>query len=434
MTRILRGQVLRFIDDPFSAGPDAALLHETDGAIVIKDGQIVDVGPAATTVPPDVDTQIEHHRDRLILPGFIDCHVHFPQYHIIASYGARLFDWLRTYTFPEEMRFADPAYAQAVAAKFLDQLARHGTTSASVYATVHPGSVTALFEAAEARGMRIATGKMMMDRSAPAALRDTAQSAYDDSAALAATWHGRGRATYVISPRFAPTSTREQLQAAGALWRAFPTAGLQTHLSEQIDEVAQVQADFPDAEGYLDVYDRAGLVGPGANLGHAIHLENNEIARMREAGAAVSHCPTSNQFLGSGLFDLATLRRGDDPIPVGLATDIGGGSSLSMLATMRSAYEVAQLRGRTLHPVEALYLATCGSAQVMRLTHCVGNIATGLEADIVIVDPAATPMLADRTQRCESISEVLFALMVLGDDRCIAETISGGTTLYARHP
>ncbi|MEM9028272.1 MAG: guanine deaminase [Pseudomonadota bacterium] len=428
----VRGQVVTLIDDPFVVSPTDAIQFWSDGVVVMRDGLIEAVGAADDVLPAWPGISVERFADDLILPGFVDCHVHYPQLGVIASYGARLFDWLNTYTFPEELKFSDPQYASTIAERFLDELARNGTTSACVYATVHSASVTALFEAAEARGIRIATGKMMMDRNAPPDLTDTVQSSYDESIALAGMWHGRGRLTYAVSPRFAPTSTPEQLEAAGAVWDAYPDALLQTHMSEQTDELKTVADLFPSTRDYLDVYESAGLARPGANFGHAVHLTDRECDALRGAGAGISHCPTSNLFLGSGLFDLAGLRNGTDAVPVGLGTDVGGGTSFSMLATMQDAYKIAQLRDTSLHPICAFYLATVGSAAVMRMTDKVGNLERGREADLIVLDPKATPVLAERCGRVETISDVLFALMILGDDRVVKRTVSAGKTLYAR--
>ena len=428
----LRGQLVRFIGDPFVVKPSSAISHETDGAIVIKDGLIAGVGPAGEVLQRWPEANVETVGTGLILPGFIDCHVHYPQFRIIASYGARLFEWLKTYTFPEELRFADPDYARQIADAFLETLVRNGTTSASVYATVHAHSAEILFEAASRRDMRIATGKMMMDRDAPDGLLDTAQSGYDDSAKLARTWHGKGRATYAISPRFAPTSTPEQLEAAAALWDAYPDALMQTHLAEQPEELAKVKSLFPDTRDYLDVYEQAGLLRPGANFGHAIYLSARERSAICEADAAISHCPTSNLFIGSGIFDLKSLKEVAQSVRIGLATDVAGGSSFSMLATMKAAYEIAQLNHSTLHPVQAWYLATTGSARVMRLQDQVGNLDTGMEADIVVLDTGDNPTLEMRLRQAEKIEDVLFAYMILGDERSIASTYVSGQLQHTR--
>ena len=354
----------------------------------------------------------------LLLPGFVDAHVHYPQTAMIASWGKRLIDWLNTYTFPEEMRFADPGYAQDIAGRYLDLALAHGTTSMASYCTIHPGSVDALFEAAEARGMAVVAGKTCMDRNAPEGLRDTAQSAYDDSLALLERWDRRGRARYAITPRFSPTSSPEQLEALGALWAAHPACLMQTHLSEQTDEIEWVRSLFPGARDYLDTYERFGLLGPNGLYGHAIHLEAREVDRLAEVGAAVAHCPTSNTFIGSGLCDVQGLMaRG---IPVGLATDTGGGSSFSMLRTMAAAYEVAQLRGVALHPAHLLWLATEGAAEAIGRGGELGTLKEGAAADLVVLDLASTPAIAQRSTRAEDLWEALFPTILMGDDRAIA--------------
>jgi guanine deaminase len=368
----------------------------------------------------------------LILPGFVDAHMHYPQTGIVASWGKRLIDWLNTYTFPEEMRFADPAYARDVADRTLDLALAHGTTTLCSFCTIHEGSADAFFEAAEARGMRVVAGRTCMDRdTAPPGLRDTAQSAHDESARLIARWHGRGRASYAITPRFSPTSTPQQLEALGALWSANPTCLMQTHLSEQVDEVAWVRSLYPEARDYLDTYERYGLLGARGLYGHAIHLEPREVGRLGEVGAAVVHCPTSNTFIGSGLFDLSGLKaRG---IAVGLATDTGGGSSFSMLRTMAAAYEVAQLRGVAVHPSQLLWLATEGSARALHLEGVVGRLAPGAEADLVVLDLASTPAIAQRSARAGDLWEAVFPTLMMGDDRAVRATWVAGQEV-ARGP
>ena len=429
---VLRGITLSFRADPFEVGPEAAFVHEADGAVLMRDGLIADAGPAAGVIKRHPGIPVEHHPNAVIMAGFVDCHAHYPQVGVIASYGAQLIEWLEKYTFPAEMAFADPKVAARAAKLYLDQILANGTTTASIYCTSHPGSVDAIFAAAEKQGVRIAAGKVMMDRNAPKALLDTAELGYEESKSLIARWHGRARATYVVSPRFAPTSTEAQLEAASALWREHPATLMQTHMSESPVEIAWVKRLFPREKDYLGVYERYGLIGPGANFGHAIHLTAREKKRLRESGSGVSHCPTSNTFIGSGLFDLAGLRDNKTPIPVGLATDVGGGSSFSMLQTMKSAYEIAQLRGYSLHPVKAFYLATLGSARVMQLDGKIGNLATGHEADVVVLDLAATPLIAERTRNARDIAEALFILMILGDDRAIRQTYSGGRLVHDR--
>lgn len=420
---IISGRILTFDDAPLSS-PEAQAARLTHGCVLVENGLIAAVGDSASIALAAPDARIEDRGEDIIAPGFVDCHNHYPQTRIIASWGKRLIDWLNGYTFPEEMRFGDPAYAGAVAADYLDLLIANGITSASAYCTIHPESADALFTAAERRGMRMTAGKVMMDRNAPDRLRDDPRSAYDLSKALIERWAGRGRLTYAVSPRFAPTSTPEQLEAAGALWAEHPDLPMQTHLSEQPEEIAWMKELFPHDEDYLAVYERYGLCGPGAIMGHAIHLTNRERASLQATGAGVAHCPTSNSFIGSGLCDVAGLARAD--VSIGLATDVGGGSSFSMLTTMKAAYEIGQLRGQSLSPAFLWRLATEGSARVMRQDRFIGRIAPGMEADLIALDTKATPVLAQRAARAQSASDLLFALMILGDDRAVAECWIGG--------
>ena len=430
-TTLHLGQLLRFTGDPFAEGV-AAARHDSHGALAVAGGRILDAGPAGALRRAYPQARIEDHGAHLLLPGFIDAHVHYPQTAIIASWGKRLIDWLNTYTFPEEMRFGDPDHARHVADTYLDLALANGTTTMCSFCTIHPESVTAFFEAAAARDMRVLGGKTCMDRNAPEGLRDTAQSAHDDSKALLERWHGTGRAAYVITPRFSPTSTRDQLDALGALWAEHPDCLMQTHLSEQTDEIAWVRRLFPEARDYLDTYERAGLLGPGAVFGHAIHLEPRERDRLRETGAALVHCPTSNTFIGSGVFDMAArLREGQR---VGLATDTGGGSSFSMLRTMAAAYELGQLAGSALHPATLLWLATEGSARALRIENRVGSLAAGKEADFIALDLASTPAIAQRAARAGDIWEALFPTIMMGDDRAIAGTWVAGRRLHPAPP
>ena len=416
---LILGRILSYSADPFAEGPSAARLDE---AVLVREGRVAEVGgrDLRTRHP---QAEVVEYGDDLVSAGFVDAHAHYPQTGIVASWGKRLIDWLNAYTFPEEMRFADPAYAAEVAGRFLDLALAHGTTTVCSFCTIHPESVDAFFEAAEARGMAAASGKTCMDRNAPEGLRDSARSAYDDSKTLLERWHGRGRAVYAVTPRFAPTSTREQLEALGALWAQHPDCPMQTHLSEQTDEVAWVADLFPEARDYLDVYDAAGLVGPGAMFGHAIHLSERERARLADSGAAVVHCPTSNTFIGSGLFDVGLRDRG---IEVGLATDIGGGSSFSMLRTMAAAYEIGQLRGRPVHPSALWWLATEGSARALRMKDRIGGIAPGRMADLVVWDLASTPAIAQRAARAEDVWEAVFPTIMLGDDRAVRDVWIAG--------
>jgi guanine deaminase len=426
---IIRGPLIRFAGDPFDIG-SAALVYDADGALVVEDGLIVAAGSAEAVLrarPGEV-----RRTPHLIAPGFVDCHMHYPQIGVIASHGAQLVDWLNRYTFPEEARFADPAHAARAAEASLDEQLRHGVACAASFCTVHARSVDAYFEAAARRGVCAVGGKVMMDRNAPPELCDTAETAHEQSAALIARWHGAGRAVYAISPRFAPTSSPAQLEAAGALWAAHPDCILQTHLSENPAEVEWVAALHPEAPDYLGVYERHGLVGPRAVFGHAIHLTARERAALAERGAAVAHCPSSNRFLGSGACDVAGLIGAG--VRVGLASDTGGGSSYSPFATMRAAYEVAQSRGAALSPVELWWLATAGAARALWLEDRIGNLAPALEADFLLLDLAATPIMRHRVGRAGDIGEVMFAAIVLGDDRAVAETWSGGRCVHARDP
>jgi guanine deaminase len=417
---LLLGQVLCFDGDPF-VSPDAAQVL-TQGAVLVDQGKIAAVGNAGDLRARFPQARIHDHGSRLISAGFIDAHVHYPQTAIIASWGKRLIDWLNTYTFPEEMRFNDPAYAAEIANRYLDLVLARGTTTVCSYATIHPESVDAIFTAAQTRGMRVFAGKTCMDRNAPEGLRDTPQSAYDDSKRLLEKWHGVDRLSYVITPRFSPTSTPEQLAALGALWREYPDCLMQTHLSEQTDEIAWVKDLFPQSRDYLDTYEAQGLLREGAVYGHAIHLTDREKARLIEAGASLVHCPTSNTFIGSGLFDMGLARS----LRVGLATDTGGGSSFSMLRTMAAAYEVGQLRGQSLHPSQLWWLATQGSARALRCEDRIGNIAVGMEADLVVIDLASTSAIEQAARRAETLWQALFPTIMMGDDRAVAEVWLAG--------
>ena len=420
---ILSGLILHTHADPFETSPSEALTVSS-GAILVADGMIAKVGEVSALRAAHPEAEVRDHGEALICPGFVDAHAHYPQTGIVASWGKRLIDWLESYTFPEEARFGDPAYARRIADLYLDLLLSNGTTCVASFCTSHPESVEAFFAAAQARGMRVLAGKTCMDRNAPGALLDTPTRAHDESAELIGRWHGRGRLGYAISPRFTPTSTEAQLEALGALWAAHPGCAMQTHLSEQADEVAWVRDLVPEARDYLDTYERHGLIGPGAMFGHAIHLTARERARLAESGSAVIHCPTSNTFIGSGLFALADRRR--DGIPVGLATDTGGGSSFSMLRTMAAAYEIGQLSGTALHPAQLLWLATAGSARAMRLEGRIGRVAAGMEADFVVLDLASTPAIAQRAARADDPWEAIFPTLMMGDDRAVLATYVAG--------
>ncbi|WP_299362236.1 guanine deaminase [uncultured Paracoccus sp.] len=420
MQTLIRGRVLGFHADPAETTTSYAW-HE-DGAILIEDGRIVAVGDHADLARAGV-AEIDH-RPCLVMPGFIDPHIHFPQVQVIASWGAQLLDWLTTYTFPEEARFADPDHAARMAEAFLDQLIAHGTTTACAFGSVHPGSVDALFAAAAARDMALIAGKVMMDRNAIPAVQDSARQSYDDSKALIGRWQGSGRLRYAITPRFAITSTPEQLAAAGALAAEHPDLHIQTHLSENRDEIDYTLRLYPQARDYLDIYDAHGLLGPNSLMGHAIHLSPREIARMAETGTRAIHCPTSNLFLGSGLFDEAGLRAAG--VVSGVATDVGGGTSYSMLQTLNESYKVLQLRGQNLHPLAAFHWATRGNAIALGMQDRIGTLAPGSDADLVVLDCRATPAMALRAERIGTLAEELFLLQIMGDDRAVVQTYVAG--------
>ena len=424
----IRGPALTFSGDPFRDGLERTLLHEPDAIVAMQDGRITHFGPAARIAPllPTGVAIRDFGKDALISAGFIDTHVHFPQAPMIASHGAQLLDWLDRYTFPTELKFADRAYTRRVARAFLQENLRNGITTSCVYCTVHAHSADILFEEAEALGLRLAAGKVLMDRNAPEGLRDDVQSGYDDSLALILKWHGRGRLLYAITPRFAGTSSPEQLAAAGALWRDHPDCLMQTHIAETEAEVAWIKELFPERGHYLDVYDHHGLCGRRAVFGHGIWLGDDELQRLHAADAAISHCPTSNFFLGSGMFDIARAKNADRPVRVGLGTDIGAGTSFSILQTLNEAYKAAQLNRHSLSAAHAFYLATRGSAAAMHLEDRIGSLALGMEADLVVLDMRSTPLIAFRMDEARDFAEQLFIQMILGDDRAVQATYVAG--------
>jgi guanine deaminase len=429
----IRGAALTFKGDPFLEDAASCMRYESDAIVVMADGHIIDFGPAGqVTGRLRATTRVTRYADALITAGFIDAHVHYAQTEIIASYGKQLLDWLDDYTFPAEQAFADTEHARRTAKSFLQECLRAGTTTSAVFCTVHPGSVDAFFEEAEALGMRMLAGKVLMDRNAPEALRDTPQSGYDDSKAALLRWHGRGRLLYCVTPRFAATSSPAQLDAAGALWREHPGTYLQSHIAENRNEVAWVQELFPDRSDYLDIYDHHGALGPRAIYGHGIWLSERELARCHETGTAIAHCPTSNTFLGSGLFKLHEARKASRSVRVALATDIGGGTRFSMLATMHEAYKVAQLNGQALTAAQAFYLATRGGANALYLDDRIGSIEPGMEADVVVLDLKSTPLIGRRMAHCRDLTEALFVQMTLGDERAVRATYIAGRLAYDR--
>ena len=424
-----RAQLLTFNGDPAQSS-NAAVFNE-DGLLIVEDGHVVAAGAYAALLSRlAAGTQVQDMRDKLIVPGFIDTHIHYPQTDMIASPAPGLLPWLDTYTFPTEQRFSDPAYAQDTARFFVEELLACGTTTALVYCTVHKESADALFTESEARNLRMVAGKVLMDRNCPEFLRDTAQSGYDDSAELIGRWHNRGRQMYALTPRFAPTSTEAQLEACGVLAREHADIFIQSHVAENTDEMKWVADLFPGHRSYLDIYDHYGLLRRRAVYGHCIHLDAEDRKRMAQTGTVAAHCPTSNLFLGSGLFDFD--KAAEAGIPVALATDVGGGTSFSMLQTMNEAHKVARLTGHHLTATRMFWLATAGAAVALDLADKVGTLAPKSEADFVVLDPQATPLLARRTGRTESLEELLFAFALLGDDRAIFETYAAGKRVHQR--
>jgi len=425
---LLRGRLLSF-NSALSGPQDTdAYTYQEDGAVLIVDGKIAAQGAydAVRPIVPENARTVDH-RPNLILPGFIDTHIHFPQAQVIASWADQLLDWLNDYTFPAEMRFADKAHGARIATEFYNALIAQGTTTAVAYCSSHPASVDAYFEEAERRGMLMLGGKTMMDRNAPADLCDTAVSSYDDSKALLKKWHGRGRALYVVTPRFAITSTPQQLEAAGTLLKEHPDCHLQTHINENHNEIALTGELYPDAAHYLGVYESFGLLGPKTLLGHCIHMTGPEMQIMRETGSVAVFCPTSNLFLGSGLFDKAALEGAG--IRTAIATDVGGGTSYSMLRTLDEGYKILQLQRQRMHPLTGFYWATRGNAEALSLTDRIGTLDVGTDADLVVLDARATPTMALRMETVETLSEELFVLQTLGDDRAIAQTYAAGLPL-----
>lgn len=426
MTRVIKGQTLTFTGE-------GTALHEEKGAIAVgDDGTILWSGPQPLLPQPFRQVETHDYGSMIVMPGFIDAHIHFPQYRMLAAPGKDLLDWLSRFTFPEESRYADEAYAAAAAEVFVYRLFRHGTTAALAFCSVHKTCADALFSAAERQGMALITGKSMMDRNAIPAVQDDLESSVRDTEALHNTWHGKGRLRHAVTPRFAVTSTEAQLTAAGELLASLPGALMQTHLSESHGEIALVAKLFPNAKDYTDVYDSFGLLSDRSLFAHGIHLSERECARLSESGSAVVHCPTSNTFLGSGLMSMPHLRKEGRAVGIGLATDVGGGTSYSMLATLGETYKVQMLAGYKPTAMELFAMATRGNAERIRIAHETGAIETGKFADLVVLDPHATPVLASRQEVSTSLEDVLFSLMILGDDRAVKATYVAGRKVHER--
>ena len=431
MKQAHRGSILHFLSDPDKTTENSCYEYFSDGLLVTADGIIENLGDASCLLPNlNAEIEVISHNNCLIMPGFVDTHIHYPQTEIIAAYGEQLLEWLNKYTFPTEKKFKDKAYARHIAEKFLNELLRAGTTTALVFGTVHKQSVEAFFEACEQRNLRMIAGKVMMDRNAPDYLTDCPQSSYDDSKYLIEKWHNRGRLSYAVTPRFSPTSTPEQLDKAGQLLREYPDIYMHTHLSENLDEIEWVKALFPDCDHYLDTYDQSGLLGRRSVFAHCIHLSDSEWSRMAETQSGIAFCPTSNLFLGSGLFNLK--RAVEENINVGMGTDVGGGTSFSLLQTLNEAYKVLQLRDQTISVLKMFYLATLGGAETLDLSDKSGNFESGKEADFVILDKGATPLMKLRLNKHNGLLEQLFVLSMLGDDRTIKQTWCAGILRHKR--
>jgi guanine deaminase len=425
---LIRGRLLSFHREPQGIDDSAAYAYESDGALLVENGVIKASGSyaavkaAAPQGVPEID-----HRPHLIVPGLIDTHLHFPQMQVMASYAADLLEWLNTYTFPEECRFVETAHAERIARHFFDEMIRHGTTTATAYCSVHKTSADAFFAESLKRGMCMVAGKVMMDRNAPQGLLDTPEMSYDETRAVIADWHGKGRNHVAITPRFAITSTPEQMEVAKSLVGEFPDLHVQTHLSENRDEIAYTSELYPEATDYTDVYARYGLLGPKSLFGHCIHLSEREADAMSETGSVAVFCPTSNLFLGSGLFPLRGLKRRQKPVRVSVASDIGGGTSYSMLKTLDEAYKILQLQGERLNPFDSFYMMTRGNAEALSLSDRIGTLEPGTDADLTVLDMAATPAMALRAEVVNSLADELFLLQTMGDDRSIVETYVAGT-------
>ena len=430
-TVAFRAPVLHFTGEPDVA---AGLGYEylPDAVLLVSDGFVSALGSAQSMALKGLDLeQCLHFPDHLLMPGFIDTHIHYPQAGVIASYGEQLIDWLNHYTFPAEMRFADTDWAQKAAEDFLDLLLESGTTTAMVYTTIFRESVEAFFSAARNRNLRMIAGKVLMDRNAPEGLCDSVVSGETESRELIDKWHGLDRLLYAVTPRFAPTSSPDQLAMAGRLYHDCEGVYLQTHLSENHTEIEWVASLFPEAADYLDVYDHYGLLGPGSIFGHGIHLSRRERERLAESGSGIAFCPTSNLFLGSGLFDLEATE--DAGIGVGVATDVGGGTSFSLLETLAEAYKVLQLQGQSLHPLKAMYMATLGNARSLGLDKWIGNFEKGKEADFVLLDPSVSCVQSQRQAAARTLEERLFALQMLGDERNVFATYIMGRPAFIRN-
>lgn len=423
-----RASILHFLSKPAQSGEGVEFFE--DGLLIVKEGMVEKLDSAEQLLPfvQQENIEIVDYSGKLIMPGFIDTHVHFPQINIIGSYGEKLLDWLNNYTFPAESQFNDIDYAQQVAEQFVSSLFNHGTTTAMVYCTVHPESVDAFFQTSNRYNACMIAGKVMMDRNCPDNLRDTAISGYEQSQQLIDRWHKHGRSLYSVTPRFAPTSTAEQLGFAGKLLAENSDVYLQTHLSENISEIEWVKSLYPEHESYLDVYDHHGLLGANSTFGHGIHLSDAELKRLAETDSKIAFCPTSNLFLGSGLYDLA--RTESFNVATSIATDVGAGTSLCQLQTLNEAYKVTQLQDYPLHPFQAFYWLTLANAESLNIADRIGNFLPGKHADFIVLGSDSSSVFDYRYQLCRSLTEKLFLYMTMGDDRNIKNTYVHGVCVH----
>jgi guanine deaminase len=421
MLKAFRGELLHFVADPAKVELSESYQYFSDGLLIVENGHVADVGDAQELLVSLSDTiEITHYKNGLIVPGFIDTHVHYPQTDMIAAYGSQLLEWLENYTFPTEEKFSDEVHSKEVATFFLQQLLAAGTTTALVFGTVHKESVDAFFSVAQQNKLRMICGKVLMDSNAPEYLLDTAESGFEASKALIDKWHKVDRLQYAVTPRFAPTSSRQQLDKAGELLKLYPDVYLHTHLSENINEIAWVKELFPNSKGYLDVYDQSNLLSRRSIFAHGVHLHDDECKRLADTQSAIAFCPCSNLFLGSGLFDLKQAEKFD--VNVGLGTDIGAGTSFSLLSNMNEAYKIQQLKGEQLSPFKSFYLATLGGATSLDLADKIGNFEVGKEADFIVLNYQSSPLLNRRIEHCNTLFEKLFVLSMLGDDRTVSAT------------
>jgi guanine deaminase len=428
--KAIRGAFLDFVEDPFYVADNESVRYISDGLLVLSDGKIKAFGAYETVRSEHPTLDITPYPGKLITPGLIDLHIHCPQTEMIAAYGEQLLEWLDKYTFPTEAKFADETYARTITKFFLDELLRNGTTTAVVLTTIFSSSVEVFFTESQRRNLRMIAGQVLMSRNAPDFLIKDPEVAYAEVKQQIQTWHGTGRQLYAITPRFAITSTDAELLLAGQLKAEFPDVYVHTHLSENLKEVEFTAQLFPNSSDYLNVYEQFGLVGDRSIFAHCVQLDDSAFARLSRAGAAIAYCPTSNLFLGSGLFKLHQAKSVDLPVKVGLATDVGAGTSFSQLQTMGDAYKIAQLQGQSLSAFRAFYLATLGAARALSLDHCLGNFGVGKEADFIVLDYQATPLLALRNptapQTLDELAALAFSLMILGDDRTVAATYVAG--------